>query len=250
MPAMVKALSFDLWDTVIHDDSDEPKREKMGLPSKAAQRRILAHAALAQHGAIDKHVVDVAFDTTDAAFRQVWYGLSVTWSVRERVGVLLKGLKRDLPKAELDEFIDALERMELEVQPDPVPGALAALKALKGKYKIAVISDAIYTPGRNLRKLLELWGVKDCFDHFVFSDEVGCSKPDPRCFTEAAKGLGVAVTDLVHLGDRVEKDVDGAVAVGARAVLIPITRKPTASPDKAAAVCDDYAKLPEILAKL
>src|SRR5688572_13395667 len=132
---MVKAVTFDLWDTVIHDDSDEPKRKAKGLPDKPAQRRILAHAALAKHGPIDKQLVDAAFDTTDAAFRQVWYGLSVTWSVRERVGVLLKGLKRDLPKADLDEFIDALERMELEVQPDPVPGAIAAVKALKGKYK-------------------------------------------------------------------------------------------------------------------
>ncbi len=250
MPRMVKALTFDLWDTVIHDDSDEPKRKALGLPTKAAQRRILAHAALARHGAIDRALVDAAFDTTDAAFREVWYGQSVTWPVRTRVGVLLKGLKRDLPKADLDEFIDALERMELEVQPDPVPGAIDAIKALKGKYKMAVISDAIYTPGRNLRRLLEMWGIKDCFDHFVFSDEVGCSKPDPRCFTEAARGLGVAVTDLVHIGDRVEKDVDGAVAVGARAVLLPITRKPTAPADKAAAVCEDYARLAGILASL
>lgn len=247
---MVKAVTFDLWDTVIHDDSDEPKRKRQGLPDKPAQRRILAHAILSKHGSTDKQIIDTAFDTTDAAFRQVWYGQSVTWTVRERVGVLLKGLKRDLPKPDLDEFIDALERMELEVQPDPVPGAIEAVKALKGKYKLAVISDAIYTPGRNLRRLLEMWGIKDCFDHFVFSDEVGCSKPDPRCFHEAAKGLGVAVTDLVHIGDRVEKDVDGAVAVGARAVLLPITRKPTAPADRAAAVCEDYRKLPEILAKL
>ena len=71
---MVKALTFDLWDTVIHDDSDEPKRKAQGLPDKAAARRLLAHAALTKHGAIDKKLVDVAFDTADQAFRQVWYG--------------------------------------------------------------------------------------------------------------------------------------------------------------------------------
>jgi len=246
----VKAVTFDLWDTVIHDDSDEPKRKAMGLPTKAVARRDLLHAALNRQKPIAREITDLAFDTGDAAFREVWYGQSVTWSVRTRLGVILKGLKRDLPPAELDAIIDAMEGMELAVQPDAVPGVIEALKAIKGKYKIAVISDAIFTPGKNLRRLLELWGIKDCFDHFVFSDEVGCSKPDPKCFHEAAKGLGVKVTDLVHIGDRVEKDVDGAVAVGARAILLPITRKPTSSPDKAAAVCDDYSKLAGILEKL
>ncbi|GIT27925.1 MAG: hypothetical protein CM1200mP41_39690 [Gammaproteobacteria bacterium] len=31
---MIKAVTFDLWDTVIHDDSDEPKRAAQGLRSK------------------------------------------------------------------------------------------------------------------------------------------------------------------------------------------------------------------------
>lgn len=247
---MVKALTFDLWDTVIHDDSDEPKRAKLGLPSKALQRRILTHTALLRHAPTDRAIVDAAYDTCDQAFRQVWYGLSVTWTVRERLGVLLKGLKRELPEPEFAELIRAHEDMELEIQPDPVPGVIEALKAVKGKYRIGVISDAIFTPGRNLRKLLALWGVADVFDHFVFSDEVGCSKPDPRCFHEAAKGLGVAVPEIVHVGDRVEKDVDGAVAAGARAILLPITRKPTSSPDRAAAVCDDYRKFADIVAAL
>ena len=47
----IKTVSFDLWDTVFIDDSDEPKRKAAGLPSKLIQRRILMHQYLERHAA-------------------------------------------------------------------------------------------------------------------------------------------------------------------------------------------------------
>ena len=38
---MIQALTFDFWDTLAADDSDEPKRAQMGLPSKADERVVL-----------------------------------------------------------------------------------------------------------------------------------------------------------------------------------------------------------------
>ena len=40
---MTIAITFDLWDTVFHDDSDEPKRAAAGLPNKKVSRRDLVH---------------------------------------------------------------------------------------------------------------------------------------------------------------------------------------------------------------
>ena len=42
----IKAVTFDLWDTIVHDDSDEPKRKAKGLRSKKAERRHLLWEAL------------------------------------------------------------------------------------------------------------------------------------------------------------------------------------------------------------
>ena len=42
----IKAITFDLWDTIVHDDSDEPKRKAKGLRSKKAERRHLLWEAL------------------------------------------------------------------------------------------------------------------------------------------------------------------------------------------------------------
>ena len=35
---MVMAVTFDFWDTLAADDSDEPKRAERGLPTKAEAR--------------------------------------------------------------------------------------------------------------------------------------------------------------------------------------------------------------------
>ena len=42
--------------------------------------------------------------------------------------------------------------MELEISPDPIPGIADALAELATRYRLAVVSDAIITPGRNLRR--------------------------------------------------------------------------------------------------
>ena len=49
MTAPLKAVSFDLWDTIIDDDSDEPKRRAQGLRAKPEQRRHLLYQALNRH---------------------------------------------------------------------------------------------------------------------------------------------------------------------------------------------------------
>ena len=38
---MIRAITFDLWDTIVIDDSDEPKRAAQGLSSKPVARETL-----------------------------------------------------------------------------------------------------------------------------------------------------------------------------------------------------------------
>ena len=246
----IKTVSFDLWDTVFIDDSDEPTRAAAGLPPKAIQRRKLVQQVLERHSPISRELVDRCYDTADAAFREVWYGQNVTWPVRVRLGVLLQGLGRKLSEDELAELVRLHEDMELEIKPDLLPGIGEALESLKGKYKMAVISDAIFSPGRALRELLRHYGLLDYFDYFVFSDEAGYSKPDPRAFHAVAKNTGCALSEIVHLGDREAKDIDGPHAVGARGILVPIAKDRGGPNSKADAVCRDYRELAAILRKL
>lgn len=246
----IKAVTFDLWDTVIVDDSDEPKRAANGLPPKPVMRRQLVHEFLARREPIARESVDAAYDAVDAAFHHVWYEQCITWTVAERLAVLLKGLKRELPDDETAELVRLHENMELEVRPDMAPGAVEAIQALKGRYRLGVISDAIFSPGRALRELLAGAGLLDAFDVFVFSDEAGASKPEPRLFETAAQGLGVEPSELVHIGDREQKDIAGPAAVGARSILATVVRDRGSENTRADAVCKDYSRLAATLENL
>ncbi len=72
MDRSIKAVTFDLWDTIVDDDSDEPRRRAMGLRTKADERRHLAWQTLDTHAPISREAVSQAYDVAEAAFNHVW----------------------------------------------------------------------------------------------------------------------------------------------------------------------------------
>ncbi len=246
----IKAITFDLWDTIIRDDSDEPKRKEAGRPTKKAERRNLVHDYLARHGSISRDLVDRAYDTVDAAFNKVWKEHHVTWTAAERLGLVLKGLGRELPEIEFADLVRLHEEMELEIRPDIVPGVKEALKELHGKYKLGVVSDAIFTPGRALRQILSDVELIGFFDVFIFSDEIGRAKPDPSVFLAAAGSFGIKPEEMVHIGDREHNDIQGPLEIGARAILCTAAIDRGSGNTKANAVFHDYRELPAVIAAL
>ena len=247
---MVKAITFDLWDTVIHDDSDEGKRQAQGLASKREARRALALAVLERHAPTDEARLLTAYDTMEAAFNHVWHEQHVTWTVDERVAVLLAGLGRILPAADRAELVAGLEEMEVTVPPNPIEGIGAAIATLAGSFKLGVVSDAIYTPGRCLRQWLQMHDLLQYFQGFAFSDEVGHSKPHRDMFAAVASQLGVEVHDMLHVGDRDHNDIKGPHALGMKAVLFTATRDRDKHHTTADAVCGRATDLPDIIARI
>lgn len=247
---MIKAISLDLWDTLIRDDSDEPKRAARGLPSKHEQRRYALWKALQPVQPIPYERVRLAYDVAEAAFQQVWYHQFVTWSVPERLAVILRGLGRELPEEAFAAVVRAHEEMEIEVPPDPVSGIPDALAELSAGYRLGVVSDAVVSPGRSLRRLLALHGLEGYFSAFAFSDEVGRSKPHRRMFESIARSLGVTPTEMVHVGDREHNDIRGAQRLGMKGVLFTAARACDRKQTAADAVCEDARVLPGIIARL
>lgn len=250
MNAEIQAITFDLWDTIVIDDSDEPKRRQRGLPSKRDQRRELLGQALSRHEPIAEQAVRLAYDVGDAAFHRVWHDQHVTWPIRTRLEVILAGLGRQLPDDDLAAVATAHERMEVDIPPDLVPGCADAIKTLAGHYRLAIVSDAIVTPGRLLRQLLAVHGVAKYFQGFAFSDEVGHSKPHRDMFAAAAEQLGVRIDQMIHVGDRDHNDVQGPQRLGMKAILLTASRSVDRDRTTADAICESYAKLPGIVDRL
>jgi len=81
-----------------------------------------------------------------------------------------------------------------------------------------LICDSGMSPGRILRKVLESHNLLKYFNCTVFSDEMGCTKPNPIIFKKALKKLNAEPVEAIHIGDLLLTDIAGAKAVGMKAV--------------------------------
>jgi putative hydrolase of the HAD superfamily len=63
-------------------------------------------------------------------------------------------------------------------------------------------------------------GILELVDGVVTSAEVGAAKPSPRVFERALGVAGVEPSEALHVGDKVDNDVQGAAAAGVRGVLL------------------------------
>ncbi len=246
----IKAVTFDLWDTIVDDESDEVYRAQQGLRTKKEERRVQIWAALNAISPIDYEKVALAYDTAEAGFIVVWKECHINWTVDQRIRVVLNGLKREVPKPVFDKLVEDHSVMEVEISPDPIDGIGEALEALSSRYKLSIVSDSIVTPGTGLREILQKHGLKKYFSAFAFSDEVGHSKPHRSMFDSAAKQLGVDVSEMVHIGDRDHNDVKGPHAIGAKAILFTATRADDRECTTADAICDSHHDLPGIIDRL
>jgi putative hydrolase of the HAD superfamily len=100
-----------------------------------------------------------------------------------------------------------------EVVPPDVP---AALEALRGRYRLSVISNANGTVREKLRRV----GLLGFFEAVLDSHEEGVEKPDPRIFRNALERTGTRAEESLYVGDIYHIDVVGARAAGMDVVLL------------------------------
>jgi putative hydrolase of the HAD superfamily len=94
----------------------------------------------------------------------------------------------------------------------PYPGTKRTLIKLKEKgLKLAVVSDA-----PKLKAWIRLVNMKidDFFDVVVGLEDTGRAKPSRMPFRAAIKGLGVKASECLMVGDRPNRDIKGARALG------------------------------------
>ncbi len=159
-----------------------------------------------------------------------------------RLGVPTETLFRALVEA-----VDEPEISEL-AYPDSAE-AVSAVKA--AGYAVAALGNVMFWPGMVTRYIMHKNGLLKYFDLTVFSDEVGLQKPSREIFEYVARKLGVSVGELVHVGDSPENDLAGALASGAKAVLVrrdsPIG---VVRLGRTAYLINSLRRLPEVLGEL
>jgi putative hydrolase of the HAD superfamily len=247
---MLQAITFDFWDTLVADDSDEPKRQARGLPTKAETRlQLLSDEIVRHHAEITRGQIAAAFKHANDTFNHAWKIEHHTPTVATRLKFAYEFLQIELTPG-FDAIVRAVEEMEVEIPPDFCAGVNDALAQLARQYKLGIVSDTIHTPGRGIRRLLETQNILHHFSFCVFSDEVGASKPKPIVFERASAGLGVPLANIAHVGDRESNDVDGPLALGMRAILFTGAIDRGSAHTRAHAVCKNFTELPGVVARL
>lgn len=104
----------------------------------------------------------------------------------------------------------------------PVPGARAGLQALAAAgLRLAVTSNSDGTIADHLQR--HEWvqlgaGPGATVEVITDSGVLGVGKPDPAVYESTVTGLGLPASRILHVGDSVVYDVDGASACGLQAV--------------------------------
>jgi putative hydrolase of the HAD superfamily len=99
----------------------------------------------------------------------------------------------------------------------PRPGALETLRELRRRgIKLGMISVC----SEEVALLWDETPFAGLFDSAVFSCSVGLRKPDPAIYRLALDELGVEPGDAMFVGDGANDELGGAERVGMRAVLI------------------------------
>ncbi len=141
-------------------------------------------------------------------------------SIDERLRYLLKILSINLPRDLLKKFSLQNEELALTDPPLLVDGVEKTLVALRLKFQMGIISDTGITPGRILRRILDMYNILDFFDTTIFSDEVGFYKPHGIMFDKALTTLGAKPSEAIHIGDIIQTDIRGAKSFGMKTIWL------------------------------
>lgn len=198
--------------------------------------------------------LDRAYDASGAFLGRVWSqnaDVPAIEHVRAILAALDEGLPARVAPAAMSALLDAYAAPALLVPPTVDTGARPALEHLRARgVRLAVISNTMRTPGATLRKVLDRFGLLDCFAHTTFSDEVGVRKPDPEIFALTLRALQVERAVAVHVGDDPVLDVLGARDAGLRVIQVTSASLRALGARRPDAVVRSLATLPDALAQL
>ena len=208
---MLKAVTFDFWNT-LYMDVDFDKRLKVRVD--------FLKSNLKKHS-FDRSEVQIhtAFEAAGKKWLNLWQTKHKSFSPHDIVKSVLYGLEVDMPEQAVRSLTREMSEIALKVKPRLIDGVRDMLKMLSHEYKLGVISDTAATPGTVLRKIMSEDRIENYFTAFVFSDEIGFTKPTKLNFEKALERLGVEPGFSAHVGDMERTDISGAKSVGMKAVL-------------------------------
>jgi 2-haloalkanoic acid dehalogenase type II len=194
----------------------------------------------------------------DALWRQhmeymepYWHGQPGAWRpLRDLTRESFERLLREYGRDPTDDAWDRFWRAYLAAHRDvmrPYPDAEECLDRIAALgVHVGVLSDVDID---FLDFALGVVGLRDRFDSITTSEEAGVGKPNPQAFRLALQKAGAPASETAYVGDSARRDVEGARAVGMRALHVVRTGEPSPAADgvardlrEAAAILEGWAR--------
>jgi HAD superfamily hydrolase (TIGR01549 family) len=224
----VRAVLLDLDDTLIVEESHAMAQIRATAALAGADpdswEQVVLAAARAYWYATDYYPACQALGISS------WEGL---WSTFEGAHPLIAPLagitdsyRHDTWTAALEaagcdpELADRLSDRYIELQRAGHPlasGSDDLLEQARAAGPVVLVTNG---PPDIQRRKIEQGGLGAFFSSVVISGELGIGKPDPLVFAHALETVGAPPEDALMVGDSWERDVEGALAAGLRAVWI------------------------------
>jgi putative hydrolase of the HAD superfamily len=200
---MIRLISLDAWNTML----------RLDLITKAIAGR------LGERIGVDEELVLRIMISVYRELKPKWVSGFISDSAivdvaQQALSEKLR-ISRDVVSRAVEDAFKTMDLHEL-VYPD----VWSALEDLSKEFKLAVVSNVFYWPGRLTRMVIESVGLSRLLDAQIYADEVGVAKPDRRIFMRLCDALGILSEEAAHVGDELIEDIGGAISSGMKAILI------------------------------
>lgn len=206
----LKVITIDFWNTLF-DSSNSVERNKY---RNQALYKILTELGVEINDGQIKKAISASWEH----FNENWIKKMRTPPPRETVEFFLDYLGAPKIEEYIQKIVHIFETIILDYPPNLMEGAGQALEILSKKYKLGLISDTGFTPGRILKLVMKKYEVFDFFDAFSFSDETGVAKPHPEAYLKVLNKFNCPPSQALHIGDIEKTDIEGALQLGMKAI--------------------------------
>lgn len=200
-----KVISFDLWETLVYSNPEYKKERTEFIKSLRPNLSVEEIESICRC---------VKRDLNELVEEQ---GLSFTSD--ESLGILFKKLGFQ-DNSDFRYFANRIKDLFLEHLPLLYPDTIETLKYYKEQgYTLCLSSNTLFIDKHTILEALNKIGLHkfmsaNYFDAFVFSDEVGYSKPHINFFKQVQIRTGALRYEILHVGDNKKTDVQGALNYG------------------------------------
>ncbi len=151
-------------------------------------------------------------------------------------------------------FFDLGDTLIDEETFQPLDGAEEVLEKLKGRYKLAIISNTTTSTTEDIEWIMERLGLLHFFDYVIASKSFGARKPDVSIFNFVLETLSLKPEEVVFVGNKISTDILGANKTGMKSILLKWNsrhlEKPSSTDEKPGFTINSFKELLKIVENL